>query len=93
MRRWVIGAAIVTSLFFGGSHAWACDSVGPNGHVGKTLSVSPSAIEIRDFQTGNSLTFQATTDQLSGVRPGDRVMITFKEEGKVLVAEKIRKLR
>ncbi len=93
MRRWLIGTVLVTFLSVWGFQAWACDSVGPSGHVGKTLTVSPSAIEIQDFQTGDSFTFQATAEQLSGVTPGDRVMITFKEEGKVLVAEEIRKLR
>ncbi|MEE8242614.1 MAG: hypothetical protein V3V07_05895 [candidate division NC10 bacterium] len=93
MRRqmWLIG--LLTSLYLLAPQAWACDSMGPNGHVGEALSVSPSAIQIRDFQTGNPLIFRATAEQLSGIRPGDRVMITFKKEGEVLVAEKIRTLR
>ena len=93
MRRqmWLIG--LLTSLYLLAPQAWACDSMGPNGHVGEALSVSPSAIQIRDFQTGSPLSFRATAEQLSGVRPGDRVMITFKKEGDVLVAEKIRTLR
>lgn len=90
---WLMGVAVSSLLCLAPSQALACDSVGPSGHVGETLSVGPSAIQIRDFQTGNPLTFRATTEQLNGVRPGDRVMITFKEEGEVLVAEKIRKLR
>ncbi|MFQ5960211.1 MAG: hypothetical protein ACE5MG_02360 [Candidatus Methylomirabilales bacterium] len=57
------------------------------------MSRSAQAIQIRDAQTGSPLTFQATSNQLFGISPGDRVLIKFKKDGEVLVAEKIQKLQ
>ncbi|MFQ5803203.1 MAG: hypothetical protein ACE5JQ_09945 [Candidatus Methylomirabilales bacterium] len=69
--------------------------MGPNGHIGEALKVNPSAqaIQIRDAQTGSPLTFQATAEQLSGIRPGDQVLIRFKKEEGVLIAQQITTLR
>jgi hypothetical protein len=59
------------------------------------VKVNPSArvLEIRDGQTGNPLTFRATAEQLSGIRPGDRVLIKYTEDGGSLVVEEVQVLR
>jgi hypothetical protein len=48
---------------------------------------------IRDAETGSPVSFQATPEQLSGVKQGDRVLIKFTHKGEILVAEEIKTLR
>ncbi len=57
------------------------------------MNPSAQAFRIRDAQTGSPLSFQATPEQMSGISPGDRVLIKFKKDGEVLVAEEIKTLR
>lgn len=57
------------------------------------MSPSAQAIQIRDAETGNPLTFQATSDQLSGISPGDRVLIKYKKAGESLIAEEVKRLQ
>ena len=94
-NKWLIGAAFVLHLLLLAPQVWACSAAGPNGHIGEAVNVNPSvqSIQIRDGQTGSPLTFRATTEQLSGISPGDRVLITFTKDGETLLAEKIKTLR
>jgi len=94
-HKWLIGAAFVLHLLLLVPQVWACSAAGPDGHIGEALNVSPSAqsIQIRDGQTGSPLTFRATPEQLSGISPGDRVLITYTKDGEALIVEKIKPLR
>jgi len=94
-NKWLIGAAFVLHLLLLAPQVWACSAAGPNGHIGEALTINPSAqsIQIRDAQTGRPLNFRATAGQLSGISPGDRVLITYTKDGEVLVAEKITTLK
>lgn len=56
------------------------------------MSPSAQAIQIRDAQTGTPLTFRVTPEQLSGISPGDRVLIRYKTVGGSLIAEEVKKL-
>lgn len=57
------------------------------------MSPSAHAIQIRDAQTGDLLTFKATPEQLSGINPGDRVLIKYTMDGESLVAGEMKILR
>jgi hypothetical protein len=57
------------------------------------VSPSAQAIQIRDAETGNPLTFQATPEQLAGISPGDRVLIKYKKAGESLIAEEVKRLQ
>ncbi|MFQ5657326.1 MAG: hypothetical protein ACE5G5_07285 [Candidatus Methylomirabilales bacterium] len=94
-QKWALGLVVLFSLLLSGPPVWACGGVGPNGHVGEALRVNPSdrAIQIRDAQTGDRLTFRATEKQLSGINPGDRVLIRYKRDGESLIAEEVERLR
>jgi hypothetical protein len=94
-NKWLIGAAFVLHLLLLAPQVWACSAAGPNGHIGEAVNVNPSvqSIQIRDGQTGSPLTFRATPEQLSGISPGDRVLIKFKDEGGALIAEEVQVLR
>ncbi len=74
-QAWLMGAVVLLCLLLTGSQVLACDSAGPDVHIGEALSVNSSAIQIWDAQTGNRLTFQASAEQLSRIKPGDRVLI------------------
>ena len=57
------------------------------------MSSPAHTIQIRDAETGTPRTFKATPGQLSGINPGDEVLIKFSKDGQSLIAEEIKKLR
>ncbi len=71
----------------------ACDSAGPNTHVGIVTAVdrSRSTLTLKDAETGGPLTFRARPDLLRGVAPRDEVTVKFEPEGKTLRATSIEK--
>src|SRR5439155_25844317 len=64
--------------------ALACDSAGPNTHVGVVTAVdrARSTLTLRDAETGGALTFVARPGLLRGIGPNDAVSVTFPAEGK-----------
>jgi len=73
----------------------ACDSAGPNTHVGVVTAVdrAGSTLTLRDAETGGALTFVARPDLLRGIAPNDAVRVTFAAEGKTLRATSVEKGR
>ena len=73
--------------------ALACDSAGPNTHVGVVTAVdrARSTLTLRDAETGGALTFVARPDLLRGIASNDRVSVTFAAEGKTLRATSVEK--
>jgi hypothetical protein len=73
--------------------ALACDSAGPNTHVGVVTAVdrAGSTLTLRDAETGGALTFVARPDLLRGIAPNDAVSVTFAAEGQTLRAVSVEK--
>jgi hypothetical protein len=73
--------------------ALACDSVGPDTHVGVVTAVdrARSTLTLRDAETGGALTFVARPELLRGIAPNDAVSVTFAAEGKTLRATSVEK--
>ncbi len=72
--------------------AVACKGAGAFKHVGVVTAVDQAAltVTIKDAETGDSVTFSATAEQLKSVKSGDDVMIGFLEKDGKLTAVNIR---
>lgn len=70
--------------------AWACDSAGPNTHIGKVMSVDAKKMTftIRDAETRSPITFVATDTSIIEGLKGINGMITvnYEENGDDLTA-------
>jgi hypothetical protein len=73
--------------------ALACDSAGPNTHVGMVTALDRAGgtLTLKDAETGAALTFLARPDLLRGIAPRDEVAVTFAPEGRTLRATSIEK--
>ncbi len=73
--------------------ALACDSAGPNTHVGVVTAVdrARSTLTLKDAETGSPLTFLAQPDLIRGIAPKDEVIVKFTPEGKTLRATSVEK--
>jgi hypothetical protein len=71
----------------------ACDSAGPNTHVGRVIALdrADGALTLKDAETGAALTFRARPELLRGIAPTDEVAVTFAPEGRTLRATSIEK--
>lgn len=84
-----LALTVLVSLCF--SPAWACDTAGPNTHLGVITAVDGGSVTLKDAQTGQNLKFLASPLLLKGVAVKDQVAIVFTTEGKTLRATAITK--
>jgi hypothetical protein len=82
---------LALTLFVSLSPAWACDTAGPNTHLGVITAVDGGSVTLKDAQTGQHLKFVASPQLLKGVAVKDQVAIVFTPEGKTLRATAITK--
>ena len=71
--------------------SWACDSMGPNKHVGviAALDAKAGTVTIIDAQMQKPLTFAADAKLLAGLAPKKNIVVTYKKDGDRLAAEAI----
>lgn len=76
---WVLGSAGTT---------WACKAAGPNKHIGSVTAIDAEAktFTLRDAETEQLITFEATDKILKGLKVEDRVMVSYEEENGKLIA-------
>ena len=70
--------------------AGACDGMGPGKHVGPVLAINTEekSFTIRDAQSGDPITFEATVEILKGLTVAERVLVSYKDsEGKLIAQE------
>jgi hypothetical protein len=68
--------------------AMACKAAGKDKHVGIVMNIDQKTgtFTIKDAETENPMTFQATTEQLRELKMKDQVMVSYKEKDGKLVA-------
>jgi hypothetical protein len=73
--------------------ALACESAGPNTHVGVVTAIDSEkqSLSLKDAESGKVLTFSAGVDLLKGIALRDQVIIVYAAEGKTLRATSIKK--
>ena len=88
-----ISLALAVMLLVGWclSPAWACETAGPNTHLGVITAVDAGSVTLKDAQTGKNLKFLASPQLLKGVAVKDQVAIVYTSEGKTLRATAITK--
>src|SRR2546428_8909002 len=92
-------SALVLALSLGAhllaAPALACDSAGPNTHVGVVTAVdrARSTLTVKDAETGSPLTFLAQPDLIRGIAPKDEVIVKFTPDGRTLRATSVEKAR
>jgi hypothetical protein len=93
-RSWtlivVLSTAIVCTAV---GAAFACEGAGPNTHMGVVMAVDlhVKTLTLKDAQTGKPLTFNATPEQLRGVKVNDEVAVVYAVEGTSMRATSIKK--
>lgn len=72
--------------------AVACESAGPDTHVGVVTGVdtAKNTVTLKDAETGAKLTFMTRPELLKGVRVNDQIVVGFAEDGQTLRATSIR---
>jgi hypothetical protein len=90
-RMFVLGLTALLLAF--ATPAPACESAGPNTHIGVVTAVDGKAgtFALKDAESQMDLKFRATAEQLRNLAVGDQVTVTYAEEGKALRARTIRK--
>lgn len=68
--------------------AIACKAAGKDKHVGIVMNIDQKTgtFTIKDAETENPMTFQATTEQLRELKMKDQVMVSYKEKDGKLIA-------
>jgi hypothetical protein len=91
--RLVLALGATLLVLAAAAPAPACDSAGPNTHVGIVTAVDGQAgtFALKDAESRMSLTFRASAEQLRELVVGDQVTVTYTEEGQALRARTIRK--
>ncbi len=84
----VLALSLVLSL---ASAAPACESAGPNTHIGVVTAVDRQSLTLKDAESGMKLTFVATPEQLKGIAVKDNVTVVFSPEGEKLVVKSVKK--
>ena len=89
----VIAAIALTVLVLSTAPALACESAGPNAHIGTVtaVDVDKKTLSLKDAETGKALTFAASPDLLKAVKVNDQVTVTFQADGATLRATRITK--
>ena len=84
-------AAVIVSMTLVALPAFACESAGPNTHIGKikTIELAQQSLTIIDIQMKEDVTFQADPDQLEGLSVGQTVAVIYSEANGSLKAEEI----
>jgi hypothetical protein len=96
MKRLCILALAISMLgLSAAAPASACDSAGPNAHVGVVTAVdrARSTLTVKDAETGSPLTFLAQPDLIRGIAPKDEVIVKFTPDGGTLRATSVEKAR
>jgi hypothetical protein len=93
MLRRVFSLALLLVLAATPIAAFACESAGPNTHVGVVTAIDSAkqSLSLKDAESGKVLTFSASADLLKGIAPRDQVIIVYAAEGKTLRATSIKK--
>lgn len=73
------------------SAALACQTAGPNTHIGIVTAVDRQSLTLKDAESGMNLTFVAMPEQLTGIAVKDTVTVVFTPEGEKLVAKSVKK--
>ncbi len=74
--------AILLGMLLATGAATACDSMGPSTHMGKLLSINSDkqTFTIRDAQSSNPITFDATEEIISGLKGfAGSLMVNYEE--------------
>ena len=71
--------------------AWACDAMGPNRHVGVVTQIDPKAktFTIIDAQKQTPITFTASKKVLDALQLNRDFVITFRLDGRRMIAEAV----
>jgi hypothetical protein len=89
--RDVLAVALAVFVLSAAPVALACESAGPNAHIGTVtaVDVQKNTLSLKDAESGMKLTFVASPDLLKTVKVNDQVKVTFTEDGKTLRATAI----
>ncbi|MBI1820915.1 MAG: hypothetical protein HYR79_04325 [Nitrospirae bacterium] len=92
MKKVTITALAMVLGFTLSTPAFACKGAGENAHMGviTAINLKDKTVTLKDAETGQSITFKAAETLLKSVKASDRAMISYKTEGKDLIAEKIK---
>lgn len=84
-----LAAALISTVLFSTSTAWACDAAGKNTHVGHLMSVDAQqkTFTIKDAQSQGTITFAANEEIIDGLKHASgSIMVNYKEDGDKLTA-------
>lgn len=87
-----LGLFLIGALSIAPRTAEACKNMGPNTHAGviQSMDLEEASLTLIDAESGQPITFSATPEQLATLKPNDRVIVVFHDDGERLIAEKIR---
>jgi hypothetical protein len=73
--------------------ALACESAGPNAHIGTVTAIdnAQKTITLKDAESGKNLTFTATPELLRGIAVKDQVIVKYAADGARLRATSVTK--
>ena len=90
MKRvyWIAVVFVMFGLLSVTTSAMACKAAGKDKHMGVVMSIDQKTgtFTVKDAETQNPVTFQATAEQLKEVKIKDQVMVSYKEQDGKLVA-------
>jgi len=89
MFRWIFIA--ITLMLFSVSASVACESAGPNVHIGEVTSVNSSTFTLLDAETSSPIKFIASSEILLTLAGLNRtIAVDYHEEDGRLVALAVR---
>jgi len=92
LKRYVFAGILCCGFIFGlSAYALACKAMGANKHVGviQTINQDSKSFSIIDAETGKKITFDASSEIIEKIKVELRVIVTFRTNGEVLIAEAV----
>ncbi|VAW86584.1 hypothetical protein MNBD_GAMMA16-2129 [hydrothermal vent metagenome] len=89
MFRWVF--IVIGLMLFPVSASFACESAGPNVHIGEVTSISSGTFTLLDAETGSPIKFAASSEVLLALAGLNRtIAVDYQEEEGQLIALAVR---
>lgn len=89
MLKTIAKISIMSLFVLGATSAMACESMGPNAHMGQVTAVDTSkgTFTIKDAESNSPITFSASSDIINGLKDAKgMVKVNYEEQGEILTA-------
>jgi hypothetical protein len=81
-RQIIVAGTLALALVIAAVPAVACEGMGDNVHAGVVKSVGDRNFVLIDASTGSPLTFEAGTETLMALRPGEQLKVQYATDEK-----------